>query len=474
MSVVIDVELADAGVAKGELLPVRISHPQAYKYRQLQMDIFDAGVANPSLRLSFGIAPTKLGNGLAQVEIDSKHLPLGIYEIGLMRFHDPIDSSQPRQLDFVARKDYSRKVFEVVEGARATRTSAAVLEEVQQFETQLESEFLSPVDIRKADSRSASEYCVFVFIRDVLVGTPVRFKHFELVPSHSGLDSRDSLNFVNWFLHERTTTGLRFNYDDELLRSSRQSNPVCIVHFPTLISSSFEESRDYCVEETGKLLLALSLSRDAGGVAFEVVVLDRRLSKSTKFSISSQYVGNLLVGPLSGESAQTLETYLSRLACDSMNRFLVGLYRDARRDRNPDFQYVRYWQILEIMAESNNYDPNEPLLDFDSNVMMDGNQPRQSKGSVNIVFRLLRDTGIGTTDETWNKVNVWFAFRSAVAHHGSVIRHSYLSRENVRAWAKFGHDEIAKTPGHDPFLWNLKEDTKLLLMRRLVESAASA
>src|SRR5471030_2192275 len=140
-----------------------------------------------------------------------------------------------------------------------------------------------------------------------------------------------------------------------------------------------------------------------------------------------------------------------------MNTLLVGLYREARRDRSPDFQYVRFWQILETMAESCNYDPASSLRDYEGSVMMDGAQSRQSKGSVNIVFRLLRESGIGTTSETWKKINIWFAFRNAVAHHGSIARFSELSRDSVRAWAKMGYEEIVKTPGHDMFLWELKE-----------------
>jgi len=155
-----------------------------------------------------------------------------------------------------------------------------------------------------------------------------------------------------------------------------------------------------------------------------------------------------------------------------MNRFLVGLYREARRERGRDFQYVRFWQILETMAENKNFDPAQPLLDFDGNVMLDGSQPRYSKGSVNIVFRLLREAGIGSTDETWKRANVWFAFRNAVAHHGAVDRYAELSRAGVRAWAEMAISEIAVTPGHDKFLWELKEDTKLLLMQRLVAGRA--
>lgn len=56
--------------------------------------------------------------------------------------------------------------------------------------------------LRKPESSNAAEYCVFVFVRDVLIGTAIRFRNFELVPTQSGLDSRDPLDFVNWFLRE--------------------------------------------------------------------------------------------------------------------------------------------------------------------------------------------------------------------------------------------------------------------------------
>ena len=155
-----------------------------------------------------------------------------------------------------------------------------------------------------------------------------------------------------------------------------------------------------------------------------------------------------------------------------MSSFLVSLYKQARREQSPDYQYLRFWQILEVMADSKNYDPDQPLLDYQGSVMLDGDQPRKCTGSVNTVFALLRDEGLGTTTDTWEQVNVWFAFRSAVAHHGAVAHFEALSRENVKKWARQALQKISKS-GHDTYLWSLKEDAKLLLMRRLVRSAAA-
>jgi hypothetical protein len=119
------------------------------------------------------------------------------------------------------------------------------------------------------------------------------------------------------------------------------------------------------------------------------------------------------------------------------------------------------------LAENRNYDPRAPLLDYEGNAVMQDGQPLLAKGSVNTVFSLLRDSGVGSTESTWQNVNVWFALRSAVAHHGAVSRFEQLDREKVKEWARIAVQEVSETPGHDRFLWELKEDVKLLLMRRL-------
>ena len=87
-------------------------------------------------------------------------------------------------------------------------------------------------------------------------------------------------------------------------------------------------------------------------------------------------------------------------------------------------------------------------------------------GGVNSVFNLMRESGMGTTERNWQMINTWFAFRTAVAHHGAVANFGQLTRPGVRAFAQSAIDTIRET-GHDQYLWELMEDTKLLLMRRL-------
>lgn len=421
-------------------------------------------------KLSFGTTPIKMAGQVTEVALNSEYLPLGIYEIRLVRLHDAINGNVAPQLDFVSGKDFAQMLFEVGELIENHRMKDELFAEVNKREAELEQMFLTPVDIRKTDISEASEFCVFVFVKDVLIGIPIRSNNFELVPTQSGLDSKDAMDFVNRFLYEKTLTRRQFVYNDECAMQSRQSNPVCVVHFPIIVASTMEDARDYCVEQTNELLLALSLYRDSGGIVFNIVVYSHVLRDSVMFSVSQQYIGNMLTGPLSGESAEVLETYLGGLNCDPINKFLVGLYREARRDRSHDFRYLRVWQILEIMADSCNYNSNSDLLDYEGNVMMDDrSRPRKCKKYVNAVFSLFRDSGIGSTQETWKKVNVWYAFRSAVAHFGSISRFSQLDQptQQVMNWAQSAYNDISKN-GYDQYLNDLTQDTRLLLMKRLV------
>lgn len=466
----VDVTLQKVSATKGDPIPVRIVLSKGTEYRQIQIEVFDVAVRNPTPKLGFGTTPKQIGTDTFEVIIDSKHLELGLYEIRLVRFHDTENPEVPAQLDFLPTRDHERKIFEIIPAIQHPRTVAEILTDVERRESELEQMFLAPVDARSVKDGPADEYCVFVFIKNLLLGTRIRFEQFEVVPTGSGLDAKDHLDFVNDFLRTRTSTNISFNYEEKLRDQMRQANPVCVAHFPTITASSCDEARDHCVVKTNLLLLAFSLSRDAGGVIFDVVVSNRKTSEAVKYAIANPYVGNLLTGHLSGEHPDSLEAYLGGLRSNPMNQFLTGLFKEARRESSADFQYVRYWQILETLAESRNYDSDTPLVDYAGGTMTDGRQNRFTKGSVNIVFNLLRESGIGSTNQTWKNVNIWFAFRNAVAHHGSVSRFTELSRDNVRNWARIGYEEIQRAAGHDMFLWSLKEDVKLLLMRELVAS----
>ncbi len=466
------VEIATSSAVKGQAIELRLQHKRGSEYAQLQVEVYDCGVLNPSPKLSFGTIPKRTAEGESVVDIDTRHLAIGVYEVRFLRLHDGGEVNEKPHLDLVAVKDYPRTFFEVVQSPEDVRPLDVIRGEVEQLEQEAERRFLEPLDIRDDISMPGALYKVFVFIKGVLIGTRVRLDRLELVPTNDGIGAQDAHQFVNNFLERRTSAGIIFEYGGQLESQSRRANPVCVVHFPAVQSNSLDAARDYCVEKTNAVLLALALSKDAGGAIFDVVLIDRSSGRSTKFTIPSAYVGNLLTGQLAGESAESLETYVEGILEDSMSAFLTELYKEARRERDPGYQYIRLWQLLELLADQEEFDPSECLTDYEGIVMEEENgSPRLSKGSIHTVFRLLREAQLGSTEQTWKDVNVWFAFRSAVAHYGALSEFHRLSRVAVRRWAQTGMDEIASAGGHDKFLDSLRWMTRLLLMQRLVRVA---
>lgn len=461
------VHLSSYSILKGEKLFVQAEHENASVYGQMQVEIYSVGVLNPEPKYSVGTTPITTSAGGFEVEISTDSLQPGLFEIPLIRFHSSTRPEAPERLDILTRSLSERTIFEVVSHPSDSRSKAEVYREVTERERVVEEAFAAPFKIVEG-ATDAHRYSIFIFVKDLLVGTRIRFPYFELIPTHSGLDSIDTFNFVNAFLARNTRANVFFNYTEESKRASAQSNPVCVIHFPNVEAPSQEIARDYCVEKSKTLLLALALSRDAGGNVFDVVVYCHDEPHATKFSVTNSYIGNLSIGDLSGENPETLHTYLSGLEQNALENFLVQLYREARRERHIDFQYVRLWQILEIIAEGEDYDSSEQLKNYEGDLLYhDDGAPRLQKGSVHCVYALLRESQIGDSKSSWESVNKWFSLRSAVAHYGSISNYHNL-RASTKEWAIVANKEIAESPGHDRNLWELKEDVKLLLQRRLV------
>ena len=472
------VELNKVSINKGDIGIITVYCDGVQQHSQIQVEIYNTGVLNPSSRLGYSAILKRIKPGAYEIELNSKHLKYGTYEVKLIRFHTlPEENfgSTPEQVveippaDFFGGRDFRRLIFEVVTAAHLPRKREVIERAVFKKEECIERDFLSGIDVRNDKERAQIAFCVFVFIKGLLIGSRMRLHGYEIIPASKGMDSKDSLECINDFLANVTSTKLTFKYEENLKQQSRRENPVCVAVFHNIIASDFEEAGRYCEFKAVHLIRALTLIRDAGGEVFDVVVHNRDDGNAKRYTSSSPYRGNLLTGSFSGENPDTLENYSLELERDPFKSFLVNLYKEARREANTEFQYVRYWQILETLAESRNFNPDDDLIDFEGNVLTedDGKTPKKIKGSVNSVYSLFRESGIGGSERIWRDVKIWFSFRNSVAHHGSIWHYSKLSIKNIRKWAEEGIAELEAAKTNDPVLWRLKEDVKYLLQKEV-------
>lgn len=445
---------------KGETGTLSLDCNDIESYSQVQVEIYDTSIPNQKAKLSFGTAPTKVAEGRYDVPFDASSLREGIYEIKMIRLHTPLRASANEVKDFLPTRDFERTFFEVASNPGTSRSHDVLKEEIENREQRFEEEFNSGIDISKGDVKTFVR--CFALIKGLKLGQRYTFSKFEIFPLNQGLESRDELNLTNAFL-QQFHLGITFPYDEQVSMQSQSLYPVAIVHFPLIITDTVAAARDFVIKKIKYLLQAFSLTRGANAQLFDIVCIESQTGIATRFSSASSYKGNLLTGRLSGEDPSSLQKYIENLETDSFKSFLVRLHKEAIQEESVDFKFLRYWNILEILATSKNYNEGDNLLNHDGSIVFakDGTTPLKVKGSTNTVFNLLRENGT----VAFENVQMWFALRNAVAHFGTIWQWEKLARN--REHAESAINIISSANGHNPILFDLKETVKLVLMREL-------
>ncbi|MBK8086810.1 MAG: hypothetical protein IPK31_01900 [Chitinophagaceae bacterium] len=469
----IDLSLEKISLVKGEEGKIIISYDDIKLYTNIDVMIFDTKVPNPSLKIWAGGAPQKNEVGLYEITFLTNQLSIGIYELKLVRLSTISDI-----LNFVAGKNFIRTFFEIITTEKEATSIQEIKKSINNFEESYNSIFYSGIDISVNDNKNA--YCLFVLIKGVLLGNPCKFDKFEIISLNQSLESKDEINFINLFLKEHTKANLQFEYDQDAALKSHILNPVSVVHFPKIISESIETAVNFAANKVRILLQSFTLTRNASGEVFSIISIDMKNGKGSRHEPRKTYIGNLATGDIAGERAETLVEYFNSLDKDPFKSFLVSLHKEALNEKNIHFKFFRYWNILETLAESKNYNSNDKLLDYEGKIMYQKENgeikldkkkipiPEKINKSRNIVFNLIKEHGIGNTEETLDKVNMWFSLRNAVAHFGSI--QNWYKLDRGKEHAKKAIEIMEQTNSYDSILSPLKNDVVRILERELLFS----
>ena len=458
-------------ILRGEIQKVFLDNELISDYEQVQIEVFNTGVSNPESVLGFGTKPEKIKPNIYFVTFNTSSLSEGIYEIKLLRLHTPKTEGLAEQKDYHADKDFSRIFFKV-----SLEEEVIPESELNDFvikkEKEQEKKFFSEVNISKAEN--PNKFRAFVLLKGLKTGIRYRLENIEIFPLNVGLDSVDTINITNYFLKNYTNTGSFFKYGKEDSQRSQNENPVSIVHFPKIVSDDINDVVNYTHKKTEYLLQAFSLIRGASAYIINIVIVNLDNSKIFRFLPHKSYVGNLLTGNLSGENPSILNAYMGTLENDSFKSLLVSLHKEALSEKNESFVFLRFWNILETLADNKNYDSNEDLLDFDGNIIYEDTNhseqqvPKKIKGSINKVYNLFKEHKIGNTEETFENVRMWLSLRNATAHFGSIYNYEQLNSNRDKRFAKKAIEIIKEAKGYNPIIYRLKEDVKMILMNELL------
>ncbi len=470
--------LDSISIKKGQKGKIHIISKLIESYEQFEVDIFDTGKLNPISKLGFSSKPINRIGDAYVVNFNTEDLEFGTYEIKAVRLHTPKSkSTKKKHIDFIGGESFQRSFFEVSIEKNERKSEKELKNSILKIEHENEKHFYSGINI--SENSNVENFAVFVLIKGLKIGLRYRLDKFEILPTDKGLESIDKLNYTNDFLKNRTSTNFVFPYDDETKTKSHNENPVTFAHFPKIYSDNIDNVLQFVSEKIQFLLQAFSLTRNASGEIFDIIIIKLGYNEAYRYSISNPYKGNLVLGTMAGEKAESLERYISNLETNSFSSLLVSLHKEALQEKNGGFKILRYWNILETLAESKNYCKNDNLLDFDNNIIYkkENNKivlnktgqpiPLKITGSLHIVYNLIRESYHAYTKETFVKVKMWYGLRNCVAHFGDVSRYNKLSNPRDRKYAEKAYKIIKSKNDYSPILFWLKESTRVILMNEL-------
>lgn len=463
----ITVRLERSSIHPGQAVKVYARCEPQGAYTALDAVVFTTGFNSEQVTAAWGDVSCADGEYSTELQLKTfagVRLKPAVYEIRAVRLSSS-SAADATKREWRPQGRHDRIFLEVSESPREVSASE-VAAEVASAERVAQEQYLRPVRAapEHPDDR---KFTAYVFVQGVLIGNAYHSGNFSFGPLSVGVETRDAWKIVNGFLRDQIGIPVPLPYPPELEKQARLDNPVSVFEFPCLIAAAPEQARDYAHKQTQIALLGLALTRSASGTVFHVTVLDADRGRQSHYVIPRHYAGNILRGPLGGDSPREFEQLMAGLREDPINQFLVNNFRQALAEPVPDFQYLRFWQLLEIMTELRGYRSSDPLLTYSGDPMLDARgQSTLGQASVNRVFTLLRECEIADHQTAWQQTNTWFALRTAVAHHGAVHKYGSLSRDDVREWAEKAHERATAT-GQDSFLLELRFTVEHCLRRKV-------
>jgi hypothetical protein len=461
---ILNITLSSYCCFPGIEIVIYVKHLNCEQFNQFQFDIYKVGIFNAKLVYGSATKPSIIDSETISLTFNTKDFESGIYEVKNIFFHSPDCGSESK----VYWNFSERILFLIMKENEACLNKNEILHNLNQIEEKIEMEFYTPFEIcRNSIAQNKQVYFVIFFVKKILISKRIRFQNFEIRTSNDGLDSHNETDFINSFLRRETLLDVFFNHTEERRKNSISTNPVSVFHFPALLASDPNEIFDFCTPIVNNLIDILSLSRDSKGEVFNIVIQNRITMETVSYAPPSRYIGNLFLGELAGENSDVISKFHEQTINNSFKKFIVNLYSDIKRESQNEFHYIQFWSILEIIAEKMNFNRNETLTDFDGTIMRDEeNKPLKMIGSVNIVFNLFKTLQLGAKNDTWKLVNIAFAFRNAVAHHGSIKNYTLLHRAKVKKWAEIALKE--QENGGSDYYFHISMLLKLVVINVLL------
>lgn len=193
-----------------------------------------------------------------------------------------------------------------------------------------------------------------------------------------------------------------------------------------------------------------------------MVMVDLK-QKAAKLWVDPGHFGGNLLGGAFGTPAE-LESMCKRLEAQPRLRYFVSLYKEARQEADVSYQYLRFWQLLETIAETKNYAVTDAMICLENNSpLLDSNGAPRTIGKTDkrgglpnpqmIVYRLIADVAAAmrlrntsllmvfcdaaaANYDLQKYVDSWYAMRNAAGHFGRFVSTDPTQQARLRNFSR--------------------------------------
>ncbi|APG25950.1 methylamine utilization protein MauJ [Syntrophotalea acetylenica] len=458
----------------GEIVKIKIV--QSDGNDTVNLNISKVGEKNPSFKYG---ASANISDGNAFVNIKTENFEQGFYEIKHISSLLNANYGPENLINYFSEENFIRFPFKILPVPMLTGGVEDVLGQLIKVENDLEQDFLKGIYLTQPSKKS---FTVFVFLNGVIISRKMRFEQFEILPFR-GKGDKELIGLVNEFLSECTSLKISFNYSEELKDTISNDNPFCVVHFPYIFCNDEQEAYKYTVEESSILSEVISAHRGSLASVVSTIIYDNELKTSSMFTVRTPYRGNLLRGEIAGEDPFSIESILRGIKGNSLKRYFLSIYKEAVSERNIDFAYLRYWQLLETIAETKKFQTDEILHDFNGRPIShpDGSEVRLNT-SRSKVYELIKQHRIGekplcppqslndqtvtpTNLDLWTLVKLWLSMRNAAGHFGGFVYGDKFLKENFRDYSSCKKLFLAQGNNKYGYIFDYLKNTSWLILR---------
>lgn len=453
--------LSSHALVRGDSLTLRIGgHEGLGNARALGIHLYGVEEAETAFRLSTTL-PAALVNGELEAIIEAAIAPdtmtAGrLFEIFTLVLVD----QEGAATELRGGSDFPRTFFKVKsDPGEPAISSEQVAECVREVERRREEMYAAPLGDPSAPG--ALEFRVLMFVERLLLTQPLRvpglqltllIESWEPVQRSFGLGASDEVDLIVGVLQDWHWIGSRDSIDPSWRERNARNRPAVLMHAPRVFATTPERAIRLAHEMRDRLLELLAFHRNSSGVPFATAIqqLDATTGRYTDLRVYPEveiYKGNLAGGFLSGEDQSGLLADYKAMRSDPFLSFVLYLHAEAQAEKDLDFAYFRYWNLLETVA-SERVEMGTPVTDFaGEQILKADGKPFDTGSARGRVYELVK-RGILDHDQSeethyegrelcldlWDAVHVWYGFRNATAHHGGFNPDD--PRQQQQSWYK--------------------------------------